>query len=99
LNNEIKLKEYKLKAELKAKGKLYSDPYGEVWLSDQALELNLKKSKGLLASRDLHPTIMENAGLMNITEELEFKDKIFRMMESYTDMIYSDANELHTKDV
>lgn len=99
LNNQIKIKEYKLNPELKTKGKLYSDPSGGVWLSDNALEAVIKKEKGLQSDLDVHETILSNMGTLDVEEEQEFKMNMFKMMESYVDMVYADANEEHVSSV
>lgn len=99
LNNQIKVKEFKLNSDLKAKGKLYSDQNGSVWLSDNALESVFKKEKGIQSDLDIHDTILTNMGALDVEEEQQFKMNIFKMMESYVDMIYADANEQYVRAV
>jgi len=98
LNNDIKYREYKIKPSLKGKGKFYSDSLGDIWVSDANLESGVMK-KGLQADLSLHPTIAARVAELSPDEDKELKINAFRIMESYVDYIYADANEEHLKSV
>lgn len=95
LNNQVKYKEYKLKSILKQKGKLYSDSNGEVWVADTNLEENPSFKKGIDTAYNIHQVLQTRVAELDISEDRPFKDGIFRLMQSYFDIGYTDANEAH----
>jgi len=92
VGNQIKMREYELKSNLKGAGKVYQDEAGEIWTSDLKAEAHSNGKGGILANPTVNKAFQDHVG-MEQEDGTNALLGVFPAMESYYDVIYSDPNE------
>ena len=92
VTNNVKIKEYQVKPTLKGAGKLYQDKGGEVWNTDNRVESSTNGKQGFISQPVIHPSLELNVAVEDSDENPHLKT-VLPIMESYLDLVYTDANE------